>query len=52
MRGFGYYIDDFEKGDDGKWRIKTLRLGYFRQENPALLGNATFALDYESTAVS
>ena len=26
--GFGYYVDDFEKGADGAWRIKTLRLTY------------------------
>lgn len=26
--GFGYYVDDFEKGEDGIWRIKTLRLTY------------------------
>ena len=26
--GFGYYVDDLEKGGDGIWRIKTLRLTY------------------------
>lgn len=26
--GFGYYVDDFEKGEDEIWRIKTLRLTY------------------------
>lgn len=26
--GFGYYVDDMERGDDNIWRIKTLRLTY------------------------
>lgn len=26
--GFGYYVDDLEKGEDGVWRIQTLRLTY------------------------
>jgi hypothetical protein len=29
QRGYGYYLEDYEKGKDGKWRIKTLTLGYF-----------------------
>jgi ketosteroid isomerase-like protein len=32
MRGYGYYIEDYKKGKDGKWRIKTLTLGYFHQD--------------------
>jgi len=31
-RGYGYYLEDYEKGKDSKWRIKVLRLGYFRFE--------------------
>lgn len=26
--GFGYYVDDLVKGEDGVWRIQTLRLTY------------------------
>lgn len=26
--GYGLYVDDMEKGADGRWRIKTLRLTY------------------------
>lgn len=33
MKGYGYYLYDFLKGNDGKWRIKVLKLGYFRLEN-------------------
>ncbi len=33
MKGYGYYLYDFEKGNDGKWRIKVLKLGYFRLED-------------------
>jgi len=28
-KGFGYYVDDYEKGQDGRWRIKVIRLTYF-----------------------
>ena len=31
-RGYGYYLEDYEKGKDCKWRIKVLKLGYFRFE--------------------
>lgn len=34
IKGYGYYINDYEKGDDGKWRIKVERLAYFRFEDP------------------
>jgi hypothetical protein len=26
--GYGFYVDDFVKCEDGKWRIQTLRLQY------------------------
>jgi ribosomal protein S6E (S10) len=29
QRGYGYYLDEYEKGNDGKWRIKSLTLCYF-----------------------
>lgn len=32
--GYGYYLNDYEKCADGKWRIKVQRLGYFRFETP------------------
>lgn len=32
QKGYGYYLDEYEKGKDGKWRIKTLTLGYFHLE--------------------
>lgn len=34
IKGCGYYLNDYQKGDDGKWRLKVQRLGYFRFENP------------------
>lgn len=34
IKGCGYYLNDYEKGDDGKWRLKIQRLGYFRFEGP------------------
>ena len=30
MQGFGHYHEDYEKGDDGRWRIKVLRLTRIR----------------------
>jgi 3-phenylpropionate/cinnamic acid dioxygenase small subunit len=32
VKGYGYYINDYEK-IDGKWKIKIMRLGYFRFES-------------------
>lgn len=34
IKGYGYYLNDYEKGEDGKWRLKVQRLGYFRFEGP------------------
>lgn len=36
MRGYGYYLDEYEKCADGKWRIKILTLGYFYTEGLSL----------------
>lgn len=51
MHGYGYYIDDYEKGDDGKWRIKVLRLGYFRTENEGGVLSWTHKVEYDGLAV-
>ena len=32
QKGYGYYLEDYEKGQDGRWRIKSLTLGYFHIE--------------------
>jgi 3-phenylpropionate/cinnamic acid dioxygenase small subunit len=32
MKGYGYYFEEYEKGADGKWRIKVLRLNYIHQD--------------------
>jgi len=30
FQGYGHYVEDYEKGGDGKWRIKNLRLTRIR----------------------
>ena len=30
--GYGFYVDDLVKCSDGRWRIQTLRLSYYRTE--------------------
>ena len=30
LQGYGHYVEDYEKGADGKWRIKNLRLTSIR----------------------
>jgi len=32
MQGYGHYVEDYEKGGDGKWRIKNLRLTRIRTD--------------------
>jgi hypothetical protein len=32
FQGFGHYWEQYEKGDDGKWRIKTTRLTRLRTD--------------------
>lgn len=31
-KGWGYYVDDYVKCDDGVWRIQTIRLAYRKIE--------------------
>jgi len=31
--GFGYYLEEYEKSKDGRWRIKSSDLRYFIKEN-------------------
>lgn len=33
MQGYGHYHEEYEKGDDGQWRIKALRLTRLRVDN-------------------
>jgi hypothetical protein len=32
MQGYGHYVEDYEKGADGTWRIKNLRLTRLRTD--------------------
>jgi len=32
QKGYGFYFDDYQKGEDDKWRIKTLKLGYIHMD--------------------
>ncbi len=32
VRGWAIYIDDFVRGEDDKWRMKTLRLNYLKMD--------------------
>ena len=32
-QGYGHYIEDYEKGPDGRWRIKSLRLTRIRVDS-------------------
>ena len=34
FQGYGHYIEEYEKGDDGQWRIKRLRLTRLRVDYP------------------
>ena len=43
LQGYGHYIEEYEKGDDGHWRIKTLRLTRIRVDGAPqrkILGNS------------
>jgi hypothetical protein len=35
MKGYGHYHEDYEKGDDGQWRIRVLRLTRLRTDDLA-----------------
>jgi len=51
IEGQGYYFFDYIKCDDGKWRIKTIRLGYFRFQQPDKDPDFTAEIPYK-TALS
>jgi SnoaL-like domain len=38
MQGFGHYHEQYVKGDDGKWRIRELRLTRLRTDQTATTG--------------
>ena len=38
MQGFGHYHEQYVKGDDGRWRIKHLRLTRLRMDQTAPTG--------------
>lgn len=45
IEGRGYYLGEYRKCEDGKWRIAKLELGYFRMDyagNPVVCTNAPF----------
>jgi 3-phenylpropionate/cinnamic acid dioxygenase small subunit len=52
MRGYGYYVNDYEK-IDGQWKIKTMRLGYFRFESgPNGDATVTSEIPYSTSATA